>query len=280
MVITDIEEAATNIADMMRGKVTVAITGAGVSTPSGIPDYRGKGSTQEPTVFYDMFTDDEIWQRWVWQRNEETWRALDSVKPNPGHVALARLEKAGFINGIATQNVDDLHQKAGSRKVAELHGSFLRVDCVDCGATFPRAEIGELLREANPDWPEDPDPKNIAILAGANRRAAENSSFTTIPCPRCGGLIKPSVVFFGESLPGAALTQSIDWAREADVALVVGTSLVVGTGMWVLTSALQNGADCVIINRGRTEGDRFASLRVDCDAAEVLSRVAEILLDE
>ncbi|SDE11429.1 NAD-dependent protein deacetylase, SIR2 family [Actinobaculum suis] len=276
---TDVETAAAELAELMRGKTTVAITGAGISTDSGLPDYRGKGSTQEPSVYFDDFARDPVWQRWVWQRNQETWRAVANISPNAGHIAIARLEKAGLINGIATQNVDDLHQKAGSTKVAELHGSFLRADCLQCGASYAREEVDGWLKQLNPGWPEDPDPAHAAILAGANREAAQASTFQVAPCPRCGGVIKPAIVFFGESLPQQAMHQSFAWAGAADLALVVGTSLMVGTGMMVLGEALQNGAQCAIVNMGPTQADNYADLRIDGDAGPILARTAEILLD-
>lgn len=276
--ITDVEEAAQELAELMRGKTTVAITGAGISTESGLPDYRGKGSTEEPSVYFDDFESDPVWRRWVWQRNTETWRAAAALEPNEGHIAIARLGKAGLINGIATQNVDNLHQKAGSRKIAELHGSFARVTCLGCGREFSRERVQELLDELNPNWPTDPDPAHAAILPSADRAAAEASAFKPADCPKCGGILKPSVVFFGESLPAEAMRQSFDWAGKADVALVVGTSLMVLTGMWVMGEALQHGAQCAIINLGPTQGDRYADLRIEGNAGPVLTHTADILL--
>ncbi|MGJ9482263.1 Sir2 family NAD-dependent protein deacetylase [Actinotignum sp. GS-2025e] len=277
MITSDTTEAARELAELMAGRTTVVIAGAGVSTASGIPDYRGTGSSDAPSIDYDAFVSDPVWQRWVWQRNQETWCALSGVVANNAHTALARFEKAGLINGVATQNVDNLHQKAGSTRLAELHGNFLRVVCVECGAEFPRAEIAAQLDALNPGWPEDPDPAHVAILASADRAGAEASTFRVAPCPRCGGLLKPAVVFFGEALPRDAMEQSFAWAREADVALVVGTSLAVLTGSWVLGEALQHGAACAIINIGPTTADRYADLRVEGDVGTVLAGAADLL---
>ena len=276
--ISDITQASQALAAMMAGKKTIAITGAGLSTDSGLPDYRGKGSTEQPSVYFDDFASDPVWRRWVWQRNQETWRAVDALVPTAGHCALARLEKAGLVFGVATQNVDNLHQKAGARRVAELHGSFTRVTCISCGTEFPRERIDTDLRRLNPNLTEDPDPRHAAILAGADREAAQASTFVVPPCPRCGGILKPAVVFFGESLPGQAMQDSLDMAREADVALVIGTSLVVMTGMFVVREALATGSTLAIINRGRTQADPLADLRIEGGASEVLQRTAELLL--
>ncbi|WP_124040323.1 SIR2 family NAD-dependent protein deacylase [Neoactinobaculum massilliense] len=273
----EVSAEARSLATLMAGKKTVVISGAGLSTGSGLPDYRGTGTTQEPSVEYDDFARDPVWQRWVWQRNQETWHAVDALSPNPGHLAIARMEKAELLTGIATQNVDNLHQKAGSEKVAELHGSVARVDCTQCGAHFDRREVDGWLEKLNPNLPEDPDPQHVAILANRDRKAAEHSTFKVAPCPRCGGLIKPSVVFFGESLPQTAMRSAFQWADAADVALVVGSSLYVSTGMWVFAEALEHGATGVILNMGPTQGDRYADLRINADASEVLSQVADLL---
>lgn len=271
------EGAAEALAALMRDRVTCVLTGAGISTDAGLPDYRGKGSTDIPTVDFDQFVADPVWQRWVWQRNQETWKCARSLRPTPGHVALARLEAAGLVNGVATQNIDGLHQTAGSRVVHELHGSYARVECVACGALFSRDSIDEELRRLNPDVVDDPDPAHVAILALAERDKAEQSRFIVAPCPRCGGLLKPAVVFFGEMLPQAEMSASYALAREADVCLIVGTSLAVLTGLYVVYEAWNSGADTAIINRGPTAADRQAELRIEGGASEVLSRTCELL---
>ncbi|MDO5671651.1 MAG: Sir2 family NAD-dependent protein deacetylase [Actinomycetaceae bacterium] len=271
-----VSSAAQDIASIIRGRKTLAITGAGVSTDSGLPDYRGQGSTEEPSIEYDMFVSDPVWQRWVWQRNHETWKILDSIKPSKAHLALVALENAGLVTGIATQNVDGLHTVAGSKNVWELHGSFREVVCVDCDHEFPRGEYSELLEELNPGWPTYDT--GLAVLATANRAEAEASTFQVAPCPRCAGLVKPSVVFFGESLPGTVMEGAMSAASEAQVALVLGTSLVVTTGMWVTRQAWAHDAPIVIVNRGATAGDSLATLKIDAGVSEVLEELTDILL--
>lgn len=273
MVISDPNEAAAALAQVMRGKHTLAITGAGVSTDSGLPDYRGQGTTEKPSIDYDMFTADPVWQRWVWQRNHETWRQFQALQPSGAHTALARLETAGLI-GIATQNIDGLHTKAGSKRVWELHGSFDRVRCLDCGARFPRADYAADLEALNPNWPQyDRDP---AVLATADRPEAEASTFKVAPCPVCGGLVKPDVVFFGESLP-ASMGDAMEAARKCEVALVAGSSLVVSTGMWIVRQAYAAGATLAIINYGPTAADTVADIRIDCGVSPTLTALADAL---
>ena len=263
------------IADIMREKRTLVVTGAGMSTDAGLPDYRGQGTTEEPSVDYDMFVRDAVWQRWVWQRNHETWQIMAALTPTPGHVALAQLERAGFISGVATQNIDGLDAAAGIRHLWELHGTYRTVRCLDCDAVIARDEYDKLEQKLNPGWPRLD--LGVAILASANRRDAEASTFRVAPCPRCGGLVKPSVVFFGEGLPADAMDGAMAAASEAEAVLVVGTSLLVSTGMWVVRQAWAHGAPVMIINRGPTAGDSIASVRVEAGASESLSQIAALL---
>lgn len=262
------------LAEMMRGEQVLAITGAGISTDAGIPDYRGPGRKEEPSVYYDQFVSDPVWQRWVWQRNEESWRAVADLKPTEGHKVLARLEAEGKLIGIATQNVDNLHAAAGSRNVAELHGNFMRVACTDCAGIFPRdGEIDALIREANPNLTPDPNPANAAVLAAANREAAEKSTFSVPPCPTCGGLLKPDITFFGESLPAQAMDSALNMARRASVVVVAGSSMYVQTAVWVLREALAHGAKLGVVNRGATAIDDIADIRIEGGCSEVLSEI-------
>ena len=252
------------LAKMMSGGQVLAITGAGISTDAGIPDYRGPGRKEEPSVFYDQFISDPVWQRWVWQRNEESWRAVATLKPTRGHEALVQLEEAGLLLGIATQNVDNLHNAAGSQNVAELHGSFMRAACVECARTFPRDGIvNDIIQSANPNVTPDPNPANAAVLASADRPRAEKSTFTVPLCPQCGGLLKPDITFFGESLPGDAMDRALDMARHANFVLVAGSSMYVQTAVWVLREALARGATLGVVNRGATAIDDIADIRID-----------------
>lgn len=273
----DTESQLETLAGWMRGNKTVLVTGAGMSTDTGIPDYRGKGNTSIPSVEYDEFISDPVWQRWVWARNHQTWQTMLKLDPSPAHLAQARLEKAGLLTGIATQNVDGLDIKAGCKNVFEMHGTFLKVECVDCGSITDRAALHERLTAANPDYPLDLDPAHVAILAVADRQAADNCDFKTVPCEKCGGLLKPAVVFFGQMLPAQVMSQACQAAARSDVVLVVGSSLVVGTASYVMHAGLAAGAKLAIINRGRTMYDSQADLRIEGGASECLTRLADLL---
>ncbi|MFY9262374.1 MAG: NAD-dependent deacetylase [Actinomycetaceae bacterium] len=274
MIESDPVVAAQEIAELMRGKKTLAITGAGISTDSGLPDYRGTGGSEIPTVDFDMFMSDEMWQRWVWQRNHETWRQFEQIKPSPGHRALVKLEDAGLVTGIATQNIDGLHVTAGSRKVWELHGSFRLARCVQCGQAISREAYGRQLDKLNPGWPQHDH--DVAILATVDREAAAASTFQPAPCEQCGGIMKPDVVMFGESLP-PCMNDAMNAAGQAEVGLVVGSSLLVSTGAWVTRQAWARGATLIIINRGPTALDDLADYRSDAGASEVLTELAKLL---
>ena len=265
--------------ELCRGRSMVALTGAGVSTDSGLPDYRGAGSTQVPSVDFDLFISDVSWRRWVWEQNQRTWRTLTDLEPSEGHRALAQLERAGLLAGVATQNVDGLHSRAGSRDVAELHGSALWVDCVDCGTRYPRQWLDEELSALNPWVGFDADPTHVSILAPADESAASASTMEIVDCPACGGILKPGVVFFGEALPEQALSKALALASSSEVLLVVGTSAKVSTAMCVVSAALRAGADLIVINRGPTDLDDHESvtLRIEGGASEYLGDLADSL---
>lgn len=273
----EVDDAVRAVQDVMAGRRTLAVTGAGISTDSGIPDYRGTGSTPTEPVDLDRFVSDPVWYRWVWARNHATWRLLDGLEPTPGHRALARLEAAGLVTGVATQNVDRLHSLAGQRTVWELHGAYDRVVCLECGRLVPRAEVDERLRATNPDYPIETDPQKVAITPEADRAAAEACAFEPPVCESCGGMLKPDIVFFGESLP-PAMDGAMEAAKECDVVLVAGTSLAVLTGLWVVRQAMARGAELVVVNRGRTAVDEIAGLRIEGGTSKVLGAVADALL--
>ena len=180
-----VSSAVAALAEVMAGRRTLAVTGAGISTDSGIPDYRGVGTTPIEPVDFQQFTADPVWYRWVWARNQATWRLLEGLSPTPGHLALARLEEAGLLSGVATQNVDRLHSRAGQATVWELHGAYDRVVCLTCGRMVGRAEIDARLEAANPGFPRESDPARIAITPEADRAAAEACDFRAVTCEAC-----------------------------------------------------------------------------------------------
>lgn len=273
----ELDDAVEAVREVMAGRRTLAVTGAGISTDSGIPDYRGTGSTPAEPVDLERFVSDPLWYRWVWARNHATWRLLKGLAPTPGHRALARLEDAGLVTGVATQNVDRLHSLAGQRTVWELHGAYDRVVCLECERVVPRAEVDERLRAANPGYPIETDPQKVAITPEADRAAAEACVFEPPACEACGGMLKPDIVFFGESLP-PAMDGAMEAAKDCDVVLVAGTSLAVLTGLWVVRQAMARGAQLVVVNRGRTAVDDVADVRVEGGTSEVLGAVADARL--
>ena len=270
-------QAAEAIAAIIEGRRTLVVTGAGMSTDSGLPDYRGVGTTPIEPVDLPSFAADPVWYRWLWFRNETTWRSLEALEPNAGHRALARLEAAGAIMGVATQNVDRLDARAGVRKLWELHGSYDAVVCLRCGARSTRAEVSERLRALNPGLIEDLDPMHLEITPEARRAEAEACDFRTVDCEACGGLLKPGIVMFGEGLPEEAMEGALAAARECEAVIVAGTSLAVSTGMWVVQSALAGGASLIVINRGRTQADPVAEVIVDGGCSPVLAALADRL---
>lgn len=273
----ELDDAVEAVREVMAGRRTLAVTGAGISTDSGIPDYRGTGSTPAEPVDLERFVSDPLWYRWVWARNHATWRLLKGLAPTPGHRALARLEDAGLVTGVATQNVDRLHSLAGQRTVWELHGAYDRVVCLKCERVVPRTEVDERLRAANPGYPIETDPRKVAITPEADRAAAEACVFEPPACESCGGMLKPDIVFFGESLP-PAMDGAMEAAKDCDVVLVAGTSLAVLTGLWVVRQAMARGAQLVVVNRGRTAVDDVADVRVEGGTSEVLGAVADARL--
>lgn len=267
------------LVELCAGKRLAALTGAGMSTDSGLPDYRGTGSSGTPTVDIDLFLSDPKWQRWVWERNQVTWRALQDLPATRGHEALARMERAGILHGVATQNVDGLDEKAGIHQLALLHGSFLTVDCMQCAARYPREWLDGELRAANPNLVDDPDPTHVAILAQVDPEGATASAITLVSCPRCGGILKPNVVFFGEMLPSDQMDKGLTFAAQCDVLLVVGTSVKVSTAVWIAHQAISSGADLIVINRGPCDLDHHSAvrLRIDGSASDYLEALADAL---
>lgn len=272
-----LREAAHALAELMAGRRTLAVTGAGMSTDAGIPDYRGVGTTPVSPVDYEQFTSETVWYRWVWARNHATWQLLDPLEPTAGHTALARLEQAGLVTGVATQNVDRLHSRAGQATVWELHGAYDRVVCLGCGALTARRDLDARLSAANPGYPRESDPARVEITPEADWQAAKACDFNALSCESCGGQLKPDIVFFGEGLP-PAMDQAMEAARDCDLVLVAGTSLTVLTGLWIVRQAVACGAGLAVVNRGPTAVDDYADLRVEGGTSQVLAAAADELV--
>lgn len=264
------------LVELLRDRPTAVLTGAGLSTDSGIPDYRGDGSKpRRSPMTFQRFVASEDARRRYWAGSSMGWLRFARSRPNDGHVALADLERAGVVTGIATQNVDGLHRRAGSQRVLELHGSLDTVSCLDCGTRFPRAEVDVRLREVNPWLPTDPD--LVPLNPDGDAEFAEIDRFVVPPCPVCGGILKPDVVFFGEFVRPETTTAAEALVDEADALLVAGSSLVVNTGVRLVHRAKRRGIPVGIVNRGPTETDALADVRIEGGTSEVLRALADAL---
>ena len=254
------------------------LTGAGMSTDSGIPDYRGPDSPPSNPMTIRQFTSDPVFRQRYWARNHVGWRHMDETQPNAGHRALAALEHAGVVSGVITQNVDLLHTKAGSRSVVDLHGTYAEVICLDCGHTMPRAALADLLEAANPGFVERAEAVGgIAVAPDADAVVGDTSAFTTIECPECRGMLKPNIVYFGESVPKDRVAQAYALVDDADALLVAGSSLTVFSGYRFVRHAAARGIPIAIINRGPTRGDDLATVKVDGGCSPILVLLADEL---
>jgi NAD-dependent SIR2 family protein deacetylase len=246
------------------------LTGAGCSTASGIPDYRdenGDWKRKQP-VSYAAFTGSEDVRRRYWARSAVGWPAMAAARPNAAHEALARLERDGRVHALVTQNVDGLHQRAGSARVLDLHGRIADVLCLGCGARTDRARLQERLLEANPGWRP-----RVAGLApdGDADLAGDTRAFRLPACERCGGVLKPDVVFFGENVPPERVATAYAALQACDAVLVVGSSLRVFSGWRFVRAAHELGLGIALLNLGRTRADDLACLHVRAPCAEALT---------
>lgn len=271
------DEALWPLVLLLEGRRCVVLTGAGVSTESGIPDYRGAASPRRARrpMRWQEFADDEEARRRYWARAVLGWPQMQSAAPNPAHVALAALERAGSVRGVVTQNVDGLHHKAGSARVVELHGSLYEVVCLGCGARVSREALQARVLEDNPAWRQlraEALPDGDAELSGALL-----ASFRAPACLRCSGPLKPDVVFFGDQVPPSRVAMAGALVDEAEVLLVAGSSLAVHSGLRFVRRAAARRVPVVVINLGETLGDRLATVRVEGRAGDVLPRLARAL---
>ncbi len=265
--------------DALAGRPVVALTGAGLSTDSGIPDYRGPGSPRATPMTITTFRSGEPARRRYWARSYLGWTRIWDTRPNAGHRALARLEAAGVVTGLITQNVDGLHAAAGSREVVELHGRLADVVCLDCHRVSPRAELQHRLAELNPGFAEEHGPAVVSAPDG-DARLESVAGFRPAPCEVCLGPLKPDVVFFGETVPPARVDRCralVDGLTPDGALLVAGSSLTVYSGLRFVRQAHALGVPVVIVNRGTTRGDPLATLIVDAGCSETLATLADTL---
>jgi NAD+-dependent protein deacetylase sirtuin 4 len=271
-----IADVVAEIVAILEGRPFVALTGAGCSTESGIPDYRGQGrpGPRNPILHDAYLRKAEVRQRY-WARATVGWARFSGARPNAAHQALAALERTGQLRGIITQNVDRLHRAAGSRRVVELHGALADVRCLGCGAVWPRASVHARLVAENPGWLERavvPSPDGDAELPDDAVTA-----FRVVPCALCGGVLKPNVVFFGGTVGEPTMTEAWSLLDEGEALLVVGSSLTVYSGFRFVRRAHELGLPVVIINDGPTRADDLVDLRLAARAGEVLPRLAAAL---
>ncbi len=257
-------------ADALRDRRVAVLTGAGVSTDSGIPDYRGEGAPVRNPMTFQQFLKDPEYRKRYWAGSHLGWRRFDGAVPNDGHCVLAELESAGVVNGIITQNVDGLHLRAGSQRVVDLHGTMDRVRCLTCGQAFARADVAERIAQANP-WLDEPN--SFELAPDGDVEFTQIADFVTPNCTVCGGILKPDIVFFGEFIPTEKFAEASALVQSAGALLIVGSSLVVNSGIRLLDQATKRRMPIVIINRGLTKGDARATVKIDGGTSETLAEL-------
>ena len=259
----------------------LALTGAGISTDSGIPDYRdatGRMRHASPMTF-QRFTGSLDERRRYWARSHLGWSRIALARPNAAHHAVARLQRSGRLSGVVTQNVDGLHSAAGARDVIDLHGRLDTVVCLDCGGRRPRLELGLRLDAVNPGF------RDLLAAGVALQRPdgdvvlpdAAVAGFQVVACRRCDGTLKPDVVFFGEHVPAERFRSALGLLDRSAGLLVLGSSLMVGSGFRFVTAAVRRGLPVAIVTHGVTRGDRHATVKIDAPLGEVLPALEGLL---
>ena len=259
---------------LLEGRSIAVLTGAGVSTDSGIPDYRGEGAPRRSPMTFQQFLVDAQYRKRYWAGSHLGWQHFDAARPNTGHRVLAELEASGIVNGVITQNVDGLHLRAGSQRVVDLHGTMDKVRCLTCGQTFARADVATRIAAANP-WLEAISADELNPDGDASPAAFDD--FVTPDCTVCGGTLKPDIVFFGEFIPVEKFSEASALVKKADALIVAGSSLVVNSGIRLIEQARRRRIPLVVINRGVTKGDTQAAVKIDAGTSEVFLSLQERL---
>lgn len=265
------ETTQTSLRTFLRRRTVLVLTGAGISTDSGIPDYRGPNSPARlPMTFQDFVSGPAAQQRY-WARAHIGWQRMSAARPNAAHHALVRLQSEGRLTGLITQNVDGLHARAGHRDAIDLHGRLDRVMCLGCRQVTARSLLHERLAVLNPGHAE----RVVELAPDGDALLEDTTDFRLAGCERCGGILKPDVVFFGESVPKERVAQCIDLVDRAEALLVLGSSLQVMSGLRFVRQARKRGIPIVIVNRGATRGDDLADLKLDAGCAQTLTGLAQ-----
>jgi NAD-dependent SIR2 family protein deacetylase len=270
-------DATVKLAGMIAEGGVAVLTGAGISTDSGIPDYRGPGParSRRAPMTYETFTGDAQARRRYWARSHVGWRTVARAAPNSGHRAVAQLQRRGLLAGIITQNVDGLHQAGGARDVIELHGRLDRVVCLDCGDTTTRDDLDRRLRLANPEF----DARVIAVNPDGDVDLPDEQidRFQVVGCRSCRrGTLKPDVVFFGETVPRRRVDACYDLVHAARLLLVLGSSLTVMSGRRFVLRAAKLDVPVAIVNQGPGRGDDYATLTLDAPLGIVLPDIVRL----
>jgi NAD-dependent SIR2 family protein deacetylase len=256
--------------EQLAGKKIAVLTGAGMSTDSGIPDYRGQGKTPKHPMTFDLFMGSHAAQQRYWARSFVGWSRIATAKPNEGHFALALAEQSGTVQSIITQNVDGLHTAAGSKHVYELHGRLDLVKCMGCGAQYQRELVDTMLQELNPTVARD---QRIEFTPDGDAEIEATADFVIPQCPKCHGVLKPDVVFFGESVDAPLVERCMAQVDSSHALLVAGTSLQVNSGMRFVRRALKANHPVIIVNLGPTKADEFALAKIEANTSLALGRL-------
>ncbi len=267
--------------DLLATRPLVVLTGAGLSTDSGIPDYRGPGSSARTPMTYQEFVSGPAAQQRYWARSHIGWARMHGADPNDGHQALARIEKApNALRLLITQNVDGLHERVGSSRLVALHGRIAEVVCLGCGAVTPRDRLQERMSAANPGHIERY--ADAVARPDGDVELDDTTGFTVPPCEACDGVLKPHVVFFGENVPAPRVERSYaaveSLIEDRGALLVAGSSLTVMSGLRFVRRAATSGVPVVIVNRGATRGDDLAAYTVAAGCSDFLPALADRVL--
>jgi NAD-dependent deacetylase sirtuin 4 len=271
--------AVVALAERLRGGRVAVLTGAGVSTESGIPDYRSPEALARPRrpISGPDFVRSESVRRRYWARAMAGWDSFRRASPGDSHHAIAHLEAQGVVSRVITQNVDRLHHAAGSRHVIELHGTLAEVACLDCGGVEDRDAVQVRMVAANTAWAGRTSRDAVAAPDGDAELADDMIAAFEVPtCTACGGVLKPCVVFFGENVPRRVVDEAFATVDGADGLLVAGTSLAVFSGYRFLRRAAERGAWIAIVNRGPVRGEEHAALKIEASTGAVLRELADI----
>ncbi len=263
--------ALSAVGDLLAAGEVMVLSGAGLSTESGIPDYRGPTGALRRSLpmTYQTFTRDPLARRRYWARSQLGWRVVAHAEPNDGHMAVAALQSRGALSGVVTQNVDGLHQAAGAADVVELHGNLDRVVCLGCFTRSARDQLDERLREANAGWEAVATAVNPDGDVTLDEAAVE--AFEVVDCLGCGGVLKPDVVFFGENVPPAKVAHCYELVERSRSLLVLGSSLAVMSGLRFVRRAAALGRPVAIVNQGWTRGDEHATWKLPAPLGATLT---------